>query len=85
MSGIRAHAAAECVGVARCEDVVRVTLPKSSAARAHLNHPFRATVRIIYPLPAARNFYGKILGCEEGRSSRTWIDYNLFGHQIVSS
>jgi len=34
-------------------------------------------------LEASRAFYGGVLGCEEGRSSRTWIDYNLFGHQIV--
>jgi len=31
----------------------------------------------------ARQFYGEILGCEEGRSSDIWIDYNFFGHQLV--
>ena len=35
-------------------------------------------------LQAARRFYGDILGCPEGRSSDTWIDFNLFGHQIVA-
>jgi extradiol dioxygenase family protein len=35
-------------------------------------------------LEAARNFYGGVLGCREGRSSDTWIDFNLFGHQIVA-
>jgi extradiol dioxygenase family protein len=35
-------------------------------------------------LAAARHFYGTILGCPEGRSSDHWIDYNLFGHQIVA-
>jgi hypothetical protein len=34
-------------------------------------------------LAAARNFYGTVLGCPEGRSADTWIDFNLFGHQIV--
>jgi uncharacterized protein len=34
-------------------------------------------------LDAARTFYGSILGCPEGRSSPEWIDFNLFGHQIV--
>ncbi len=34
-------------------------------------------------LDAARQFYGSILGCPEGRSSSEWIDFNLFGHQIV--
>ena len=35
-------------------------------------------------LAAARNFYGDVLGCSEGRSSDSWIDFNLFGHQIVA-
>jgi len=35
-------------------------------------------------LAAARTFYGKTLGCPEGRSSEEWIDFNLFGHQIVA-
>ena len=35
-------------------------------------------------LDAARRFYGEILGCPEGRSSEQWIDFNLFGHQIVA-
>jgi extradiol dioxygenase family protein len=35
-------------------------------------------------LEAAREFYGNILDCPEGRSSDTWIDFNLFGHQIVA-
>ena len=35
-------------------------------------------------LNAARHFYSDVLGCEEGRSSESWIDFNLFGHQIVA-
>lgn len=35
-------------------------------------------------LDAARHFYGQVLGCPEGRSSDRWIDFNLFGHQIVA-
>ncbi len=35
-------------------------------------------------LEESRLFYGEILGCEEGRSSAEWIDFNLFGHQIVA-
>jgi extradiol dioxygenase family protein len=35
-------------------------------------------------LAAARHFYGEVLGCPEGRSSEQWIDFNLFGHQIVA-
>jgi len=35
-------------------------------------------------LTAARRFYGTVLGCPEGRSSAQWIDFDLFGHQIVA-
>lgn len=35
-------------------------------------------------LQKARDFYTQVLQCEEGRSSDTWIDFNLFGHQIVA-
>jgi len=35
-------------------------------------------------LDAARRFYGETLGCPEGRSSAEWIDFDLFGHQIVA-
>jgi len=35
-------------------------------------------------LAAARAFYGGVLGCPEGRSAAHWIDFDLFGHQIVA-
>ena len=35
-------------------------------------------------LKKAREFYGTLLECPEGRSSDQWIDYNFFGHQIVT-
>ena len=35
-------------------------------------------------LESSREFYGEVLGCAEGRSSENWIDFNLFGHQIVA-
>ena len=36
-------------------------------------------------LDAARRFYGEVLGCPEGRSAEgEWIDFDLFGHQIVA-
>jgi len=34
-------------------------------------------------LGAARAFYGGVLGCAEGRSAPTWVDFDLFGHQLV--
>lgn len=38
----------------------------------------------VHDLDAARAFYRGVLGCGEGRSSETWIDFDLFGHQIVA-
>ena len=35
-------------------------------------------------LGAARAFYGRLLGCAEGRSSERWIDFDFHGHQIVA-
>lgn len=33
-------------------------------------------------LEAARRFYGDVLGCTEGRSAPTWVDFDFFGHQL---
>jgi len=38
----------------------------------------------VHDLSAAREFYGGVLGCSEGRSSECWIDFDLYGHQIVT-
>ncbi|WP_186056018.1 VOC family protein [Burkholderia gladioli] len=38
----------------------------------------------VHSLEAAREFYGELLGCPEGRSSAEWVDFNLYGHQIVA-
>jgi hypothetical protein len=38
----------------------------------------------VHDLAAARAFYGGVLGCPEGRSAAHWIDFDLFGHQIVA-
>lgn len=35
-------------------------------------------------LAAARTFYGGLLGCPEGRSADEWVDFDLFGHQLVA-
>jgi uncharacterized protein len=36
----------------------------------------------VHDLQAARAFYGGVLGCAEGRSTETWVDFDFFGHQI---
>ena len=35
-------------------------------------------------LKRTREFYTKILGCKEGRSSDRWIDFDMYGHQVVA-
>lgn len=46
-------------------------------------HPFHLAFPVT-DLAAARTFYGGLLGCPEGRSSDEWVDFNLYGHQIVA-
>lgn len=43
----------------------------------HLAFPVR-------DLEEARRFYSGLLGCETGRESDRWIDFNFFGHQLVA-
>jgi len=38
----------------------------------------------VYNLEKTREFYTKILGCNEGRSSDRWIDFDMYGHQVVA-
>lgn len=35
-------------------------------------------------LATTRHFYETVLGCSIGRTSKTWIDFNLFGHQLTA-
>jgi len=44
--------------------------------------PFHVAVQV-RDIAEARQFYGELLGCPEGRSASTWVDFNLFGHQFV--
>jgi hypothetical protein len=49
--------------------------------------PHRRPFHLAFPvrdLDLARRFYGGLLGCPEGRSSPEWIDFDLYGHQIVA-
>jgi hypothetical protein len=44
--------------------------------------PFHLAVQV-RDLTESRAFYGGLLGCPEGRSAETWVDFNLYGHQLV--
>jgi extradiol dioxygenase family protein len=45
--------------------------------------PFHLAIPVI-ELEQAESFYGGLLGCQKGRSSEQWIDWNFFGHQLVT-
>ncbi|MFT7669136.1 MAG: extradiol dioxygenase family protein [Planctomycetota bacterium] len=49
-----------------------------NSPRPPFHHAFPVT-----SIEEARNFYGGLLECSEGRSADTWIDFNFFGHQIA--
>lgn len=49
----------------------------AAAALFHLAFP-------VHDLAAARQFYGSVIGCAEGRSSDAWVDFNFYGHQLVA-
>ena len=47
----------------------------------------RLPFHVAFPLTdlaQARAFYGGVLGCPEGRSAEAWVDFDLYGHQIVA-
>ena len=43
--------------------------------------PFHLAIHVDN-LEAARGFYGGVLGCREGRSTQSWVDFDFFGHQL---
>jgi len=45
--------------------------------------PFHLAIQV-RDIAEAREFYGSQLGFPEGRSSETWIDWNMYGHQVVT-
>ena len=44
--------------------------------------PFHLAIPVNH-LESCRQFYRDVIGCEEGRSSDHWVDFNFFGHQLV--
>jgi extradiol dioxygenase family protein len=44
--------------------------------------PFHVAVQV-RDIEEARRFYTRTLGCSEGRSASDWVDFNLYGHQLV--
>jgi len=44
--------------------------------------PFHLAIQV-RDISEARAWYGGVMGCPEGRSSTHWVDFNLYGHQLV--
>lgn len=38
----------------------------------------------VHDIELCKTFYTKIIGCSLGRESDSWVDFNLFGHQVVA-
>jgi extradiol dioxygenase family protein len=60
-----------------------MTNPTHPRYHPNMPRPFHLAFPV-HDLAAARAFYAEVLGCAEGRSAATWIDFDLFGHQIVA-
>jgi uncharacterized protein len=45
------------------------------------NYPFHFSF-LITSISSARKFYGEVLGCREGRSTETWVDFDFYGNQL---
>jgi hypothetical protein len=54
-----------------------VTVLDSPIPRFHLAIP-------VDDLAAARQFYGTVLGLPQGRSTQSWVDWDLQSHQLVT-
>ncbi|RME17972.1 MAG: hypothetical protein D6801_02340 [Alphaproteobacteria bacterium] len=52
-----------------------------TGAPPQLPKPFHLAINVT-DLDAARAFYGGLLGCAEGRSTESWVDFDFFGHQL---
>lgn len=84
---LKQAARADCVGRGRLVScnvaaadqagtIEALSAPANQMPPFHLAFP-------VHSIDAARDFYGGKLGCPEGRSAKTWVDYSLYGHQIV--
>ncbi len=58
---------------------LRASIPVPNLSRPRFHLAFGVS-----DLDAARAFYGEVLGCREGRSADTWVDFDLWGHQVVA-
>ena len=48
-----------------------------------MRFPFHLAIQV-RDIAESRHFYGQLLGLKEGRSDADWIDFDLYGHQLVT-
>jgi extradiol dioxygenase family protein len=58
-------------------------LPAADTSPPMSLRPFHLAIPV-HDITAARAFCGGLLGCPEGRSAATWVDFDLYGHQLVA-
>lgn len=56
---------------------------RAPTSNPHSLSPFHVAFAV-HDIALAREFYGDLLGCPEGRSAADWVDFNFYGHQIVA-
>lgn len=64
---------------------VRIKLNKTKTQQQFERRSMKSLFHLAYhvkDLNKTRSFYGDLLGCKEGRSTDTWVDFDFFGHQI---
>lgn len=64
-----------------------VYIERTDAPRRTLSMTARPCFHLAIPvddITKAREFYGGVLGLEEGRSDTLWVDWNFYGHQVVT-
>ncbi len=69
------------------ETAHRKPFPSLRSQRMTTTAPHIPPFHLAFPvrdIAQAREFYGTLLGCPEGRSSPNWVDFNFYGHQIVA-
>jgi catechol-2,3-dioxygenase len=78
MQRLELHA---CAQLLTARQPTGMCLPPAPAQQQAAIPPFH----IAFPVrdvEEARQFYTGTLGCSEGRSAQTWVDFNLYGHQV---
>ncbi|KAF8057624.1 trans-acting enoyl reductase [Scenedesmus sp. PABB004] len=76
-------AEAGAAGAAAAAPLAAMAAPDDGADCCAALAPFHLALPV-RDVAEARDFYTRVVGCSEGRSSARWQDFNFFGHQLVA-